>query len=1847
MLQRPFTRLAIVNRGEPAMRLIHAVRELNEQRCDPIVLIALFTDVERHAMFVREADEAVCLGPGAGGTHRSDYLDHGTLEEALVAARADAAWVGWGFVAEDPNFADLCERLGIVFVGPDPAVMRLVGDRIAAKRLAETCEIPVAPWSGGAVDTVEDALRHATRIGFPVVVKAAAGGGGRGIRCVDGADGLAAAFRSAQAEAEQAFGDGTLLLERLVTPARQIEVQVVADGHGTAWAIGVRDCSCRRGHQKVIEESASPALTAEQDAEIRVAAQRLALRAGYRNAGTVEFLYEPDARRFAFMGVNAWLQVEHTVTEEVTGLDLVKLQLHIAAGGRLEGAPPPANGHAVEARLNAEDAALGCLPAPGRVALLRLPTGPRVRVDTGVAEGDAIHPEFGSTIAKLIAWGRDRDEALARLRCAVAETVIVVEGRTTNQGFLLELLDRPELRSGDVDTAWLERMQLKGDIVAVRHADVAVLQAAIEISQAETAIDRARFYAFARRGRPQADGAWARVVELRHRGHAYRCAVSQIAGERHRVVIDGVSVEVGVRRVGAYERRLEVAGVAYRTVIAEHGADLHVEVNGIPHRIGRDDGGLVRNLAPAVVVSIPVTPGDAVEAGDVIAVVESMKMETSLVAPFRGRVRRVLVGSNVHIAAHTPLVQLEALDGAAPDGAAGERISFPALRAGLPGAPQRCRENLERLEWAMLGYDIDTAEVERIVSDLHGECSDLPARHHALVQDEHRLLAQFADLRALSRSRRGEDEDEGELARSPQEHLHAFLGSLDAKVAGLPDHYAEELRSALRHFGIENLDRTPALEEACYRLFLAQQRAPTVRPAVLAILDRWLEQEVRAGVASPDFRAVLDKLAAATDGRDPVLADLARQVRFASFDQPVIAAARAKVYAGADADLEALTEDPERPDRDARLASLVACPQPLAPSLVRRMANAQPAACRALLEATARRYYRMRTLGPFAETIVDGHRLLTTRYGHEGRIRHLATAFGNLAELPAVTAAFGTWAAGLPAGELAVADLYSRVDVATGAAGLAEGVRALLAGVAMPSCVHRVVVGAAAPGTGRVLSAMTPLTFRPGAGGLVEDKVLRGMHPMMSYRLGLARLSEFALDRLPAAEDVYLFHGIARNNPKDERLFALAEVRDLTPLRDADGEVAALPDLERMFVLALEAIRGFQAHRQPSRRLQWNRIVLHVWPTIDLTPGEIRALAVRLAPLTARLGVEMVLIQGRLLEADGTERDRVLRLFTPAGQDVVVEVDASPSEPLRPLDEGAQRMIAARRRGLLHPAEIIKLLAPAGSQPSAPGQPAGAFVEHDLDEEGRLVPVERPPATNPAGIVVGLLRNFTERHPEGMERVTLLGDPTRALGALAEPECRRIIAALELAEELSVPLEWFALSAGARIAMDSGTETMDWIAAVLRRIIEFTQRGGEINVVVAGINVGAQPYWNAEATMLMHTKGILVMTPDSAMVLTGKQALDYAGGVSAEDNLGIGGYERIMGPNGQAQYWARDLSAACRILLAYYEHTYVAPGERFPRRARTTDPVDRDIRSAPHAAPGSDLARVGDVFSDASNPGRKKPFDIRSVMGAVIDADNPPLERWAGMRDAEIGVVWDAHLGGWPVAMIGIESHVLPRHGVIPADGPERWTSGTLFPRSSKKIARAVNAASGSRALVVLANLAGFDGSPESMREWQLEFGAEIGRAVVNFDGPIVFCVVSRFHGGAFVVFSQRLNEHLEAIALEGAHASVIGGAPAAAVVFARDVERHARNDARIVALDARIERAEGLERQRLRAERAELWNAVLSEKRGEFATEFDRVHSVERAVRMGSVSRIITPAALRPFLIEAVERGMRRTLED
>jgi acetyl-CoA carboxylase carboxyltransferase component len=914
-----------------------------------------------------------------------------------------------------------------------------------------------------------------------------------------------------------------------------------------------------------------------------------------------------------------------------------------------------------------------------------------------------------------------------------------------------------------------------------------------------------------------------------------------------------------------------------------------------------------------------------------------------------------------------------------------------------------------------------------------------------------------------------------------------------------------------------------------------------------------------------------------------------------------------------------------------------------------RFATADPALRQLMLEVLTLRHYRIRTLMDLRFLEAGGYCQVTAEYDHEGKRIHVFATHAECPSLRKAVRAMSPMIAEVPADHDVVIDFYSwqpnRLDDPEI---VQQQVRSALNEAGFARFIRRIVVAVAGPTNGQAIAGMQCFTYRPREGAYEEDKFYRGIHPMMGKRLHLWRLNNFKIERLPSVEDVYLLHGIANENPKDERLFACAEVRDLTPVRDETGRIVQLPHLERMLMEALASIRLVQSRRRPQERLYWNRILLYVWPPFNLSPEELHDIVYKLAPATEGLGLEQLVVRGRIPNPEtGVLRDMVVRISSPGGAGLLITFrPANILQPIKPLTEYEQKVVRMRQRGLIYPYEIIKMLTPAPEDTRAEF-PTGDFAEHDLDAEGRLVPVDRPYGKNKANIIVGVIRNFTTRYPEGMTRVLLMGDPGRDLGAIAEPECRRILAGLDLAEKMRVPVEWFPISAGAKISMESGVENMDWIARVLRRLIEFTQAGGEVNLVVNGINVGAQPYWNAEATMLMHTRGILVMTPKAAMVLTGKRALDFSGSISAEDNLGIGGYDRIMGLNGQAQYWSRDIDEACHILLQHYEHTYIAPGERFPRRATTTDPIDRNVQLYPHSnGHENGFAQVGEIFSDETNPGRKKPFDIRRVMMATVDQDHPPMERWAGMRGAETAVVWDAHLGGSPVCLIGIESKPVPRLGFTPADGPEQWTSGTLFPLSSKKVARAINAASNNRPVVLLANLSGFDGSPESMRKLQLEYGAEIGRAVVNFKGPMIFCVISRYHGGAYVVFSQALNEHLEVVALEGTYASVIGGAPAAAVVFAGEVEARARKDVRLQALNEAIAKADGAEKSKLRAEWEELFKIVHSEKLGDVADEFDHVHNVHRALKVGALRDILPPEKLRPYLIHAVERAMGRENE-
>lgn len=1860
-MTEPFHRVALVNRGEPAMRFIHAIREFNLERGTDLQVVAVFTEVDRQSRFVREADDGVSLGESTwvderDGLRRPSYLNYGELARAIAESRADAVWAGWGFVAERPEFAAWCEQAGLAFIGPSSGAMRRLGDKINAKRLAVQTGIPVVEWNGGPVSSLDAARVDAARLGYPVLVKASGGAGGRGIRRVDDERGLERAIAGARRDAARIFLDDTVFLEAWLPGVRHVEVQVQADRHGNVWAIGTRDCSLQRRFQKLMSEAPAPNLGPKIELALVDSAVRLVAAAKYESQASVEFLVGRDGR-YAFLEANPRLQVEHVVTEQTTGIDLVKLQLHVALGGRIEPADVPVQGHAVEVRLNAEDPANDFAPSPGVLSLFRVPTGPGLRVDTGVAEGDVMPAEFGSMVAKFAARGHSRDEALGRLQRALGDSAVVVSGGPTNRSFLLDLLDDAEVRRGTVDVQWLDRRRAADGGRPERHARLALLQAAVEVYDAELEVEIETFFASASRMRPSVRPDVGRAVELSYRGHRYALKVHRVAPGRYRVVAGGSQVPVEVERAGPCERRLTYDGRRHRVIASVQGYSLLVEIDGVPHTIARADEGVVRAPSPAVVVAVGVKPGDVVSAGERLLVLEAMKMETAVVAPFAGSVRQVFVLPNAQVGPGSPLLHLEPgsertrrKDG--PPVLLGEtgparpasraRALLRGVRAGIrefkrPTPPAEAAEVLSAMRAVMLGFDADADSIRGLLDAYAERCRAIGPDDAGVRAGEDDVLQVFADIHALFSSEHEGGATTG-VSLGSEQYLRTYLRTLDADGAELPPAFVSALRTAVAHYGTTLAPSAP-LKEALLFLFKAQKRTDLQVPVIRAILQRRLaDAEVRAP-GPPAFLALLQRVAAVLQARFSEVSDLARDVHYRYAEQPAFERVRDGVQREM---VQLVSSVVNHGDADgSALRTLVECPQPLRTAFAARFETFSCAERRVALEALLRRDYRIRTLDGVTPVQDRDLAIVRARYGHLGDRIEVVSLACPLARVREALARVRTIAAGVEADRDVALELYSWTEAEPDADALSAELRARLAEGGFDRPLRRAVVMIASRETSRERH-LGFFTFRPSGPEYREEPLYRRMHPMLAKRLQLWRLDRFFLERLPSVEDVYLFRAVARENAKDERFIALAEVRDATPVRDASRRIVSVPHLERMAMEALTAVRRAQMRRLPGERLHWNRVVLLLWQRLALSRPELDEIAHRLAVGAEGLGLEKLVIRGHMPGQDGEHRDTVLSVSLAGGRAPVSRFSDPSDASIRTLSDYDQKVVRMRQRGLTYPYEIVRLLVQASGGDEHDVN-ARRFTELDLSPAGELVPVDRPYGRNEANIVVGLIENRTPKHPQGMRRVILLGDPSREVGSLAEPECRRIMAALALAARDRLPLEWFALSAGAKISMESGTENMDWIALVLRRLVEFTQAGGEVNIIVTGINVGAQPYWNAEATMLMHTRGILVMVPEGAMVLTGKTALDYSGSVSAEDNLGIGGYEHIMGPNGQAQYRARDLRDACDILLRHYDHCYVVPGERFPRRATTVDPTHRDIRDYPHGGGTGSFERVGDVFSDEANPGRKRPFDIRRVMAAVCDQDHAPLERWPGWRDAEVAVTWDAHIGGYPVCLLGLESRPIPRLGPVPADGPEQWTSGTLFPMSSKKIARAINAASENRPLVILANLSGFDGSPESMRRRQLEFGAEIGRAVVNFRGPIVFVVVSRYHGGAFVVFSKTLNENMEVVAIEGSYASVIGGAPAAAVVFAREVDARTKSDPRIVAMRERIAAASESGRASLLADLGGLQRSVRSEKLGEVAEEFDTIHTVRRALDVGSLDRIISAADLRPYLVDAIERGMAK----
>ncbi|WP_146363876.1 acetyl-CoA carboxylase biotin carboxylase subunit [Arthrobacter yangruifuii] len=447
MTSKQLNSILIANRGEIALRIIRACKELG------ITSVLAYSEADRDSLPVKLADRAVCIGPASAA---KSYQDPRAIISAALAFKVDAIHPGYGFLAENPDFAEMCETEGVGFVGPTSSIIRSMGDKIQAKKIARRAGVPTVPGSDGAIAEHAEAVAVANDVGYPLLIKASAGGGGRGMRVVESAETLERDLSEIMAEAETAFGDRSVYLERYLTDIRHIEIQVVSDGQSTVH-LGERDCTAQRRNQKLVEEAPSPVLDEELRKSLADAAVALCQEVGYRNAGTVEFVFDNIERKYYFIEMNTRIQVEHPVSEMITGIDLIKLQLEIAAGNPLPLTQDDIHirGHAIECRINAEDPAKGFMPRPGRVESFRAPGGFGVRLDTHIETGYVIPPFYDSMIGKLIVWGNDREEAISRALRALQE--MQVEGVTTTAGFQASILDSEVFRSGDFNTAFVAK----------------------------------------------------------------------------------------------------------------------------------------------------------------------------------------------------------------------------------------------------------------------------------------------------------------------------------------------------------------------------------------------------------------------------------------------------------------------------------------------------------------------------------------------------------------------------------------------------------------------------------------------------------------------------------------------------------------------------------------------------------------------------------------------------------------------------------------------------------------------------------------------------------------------------------------------------------------------------------------------------------------------------------------------------------------------------------------------------------------------------------------------------------------------------------------------------------------------------------------------------------------------------------------------------------------------------------------------------------------------------------------------------------------------------------------------
>ena len=1411
------------------MRLIHAVRDLNAEGggADP-------HDRAPH----RRGAYGDVRPRGRRGLRARARPRHGPTSTSPSSSgrwsrrAADAVWVGWGFVAEDPAFADLCERLGVTFIGPSAEAMRKLGDKIGSKLIAEEVGVPVAPWSRGGVDTLEDALGRGRAHRLPADAQ-----GHRRRRRPRHPHGRLRGRARGRLPAHPRRGRARLRQRRRLPrapghrrPARRGPADRRRPRHRVgASASATAPCSgaTRRSSRSPPRRCSTPS----QTDELKASAERLALAVGYVGAGTVEFLYHPGEKTFAFLEVNTRLQVEHPITEVTTDLDLVKAQIHVAAGGRLEGEKPAETGHAVEARLNAEDPDRDFAPVagPDRAArAARRPRHPRrhrrrrgrhhpgrLRLDDRQDHRLRPHPRRGAGPA---APGDGRDHRGHR-------------GRRHQQ----ELRPRParpargrrRRRPGWADTGWIDRVRAEGRLVAHEHSGIALVAAGIEAYEDEDA-GRDHPAARDRPRRPPAGPAQGRPggrpQAARHgvQGHGAPDRPAPLPGQRRRRRRRAASSTAELERLDEFHARLTVGDQRYRLVTATHGPGppgrgRRRRPPGHPRRGRR--AALARR--PRWSSATPVAVGDVVAAGAPVLVLESMKMETVLRAPFDGRVAELLVMTGSQVETGAPLVRLEPVgDDAAEAGrrrrAAGPGLDLPPSRPTPPAQRRAPRAAAPTSPRMLLGFDVDPQRGRRRCSPTTSPpATSCGAAGVDVVADEIELLGLFADLAELSRNRPAGEELHTELrVHSSQEHFHTYLQSLDVDRGGLPEQFRDRLARVLAPLRRRPTSTAPRqLEEAVFRIFLAQQRsAPDVRARdrAAAALDRraaagatsWPARPASSSSGSSGPPSCASRWSATWPAASASAGSTSRwSTRSAS-----------SVLAGVRDEVAALAADPDAPDRAERHRGAGRHPRadraassPSGSSTASRSTSR----CSRCWSAATTASTTCTTCGPRS---VGGRPFAVADYVLDDRPTRLVSTVGTVAELGDPDGALAAPLGDAARRARAPATRRSSTSTCTGPTPRSRPSEA--------SAELRARASARCRSPRRTPDRGGGLRRRRPAGRLLH---LSGPSPTAAIGRGRPGPRRAPDGRSPA-EPVAAAR-LRRHPHRGARGRAALRVRRPgEPRRPPAGRAGPGAPARRRARRRRHASSACPTPSGPWRtasrrsaapaasrgaagsKLDINHVWVQVWPVVEADLDQLTALQGKITPAHRRRrhrggpGPG----PGRRPRRHAGARSRSGSTPGP-GAGVTASVEEPPTEPL----QAARRL---RRQGRCGPV-VAAWSTPTSSRACWPG-PDGSLVEHDLDDTGALVPVDRPRGLNKAGILVAVVTTPTAAAPRGRHPRRALRRPDQgARRGRPSRSARGSSPRSTWPSGCRCPVEWFALSAGARISMDSGTENMDWVAA--------------------------------------------------------------------------------------------------------------------------------------------------------------------------------------------------------------------------------------------------------------------------------------------------------------------------------------------------------------------------------------------------------------------------------------------------